>query len=48
MKKTRNEIVVSTVGKLNPKKHLEANVEELMTENILHSMSTAMNTYIFK
>ena len=48
LRKTKKEIVVSSVGKLNPKRHLEADVEELMTENILHSMSTMMNSLLFK
>lgn len=48
MKKTKNEMIVSTVGKVNPKKRLEQNVETLMTEGILGSLSTMLDTVIFK
>jgi 26S proteasome regulatory subunit N11 len=32
--KTKEELVVSTVGKLNPKNHLTEKIEEAMTSNI--------------
>lgn len=47
MKKTKQEIVVSTVGKLDPKKRLEQDVESIMTQNILHSLSSMIDTVIF-
>ena len=47
MKKTKHEMVVSTVGKLDPKKRLEQDVENVMTQNILHSLSSMIDTVIF-
>ena len=47
MKKTKQEMVVSTVGKLDPKKRLEQDVEQIMTQNILHSLSSMIDTVIF-
>jgi 26S proteasome regulatory subunit N11 len=47
MKKTKQEMVVSTVGKLDPKKRLEQDVENIMTQNILHSLSSMIDTVIF-
>ncbi|CAG9314696.1 unnamed protein product [Blepharisma stoltei] len=47
MKKTKQEMVVSTVGKLDPKKRLEHDVDQLMTNNILHSLSSMIDTVIF-
>jgi 26S proteasome regulatory subunit N11 len=47
MKKTKQEMVVSTVGKLDPKKRLEQDVETIMTQNILHSLSSMIDTVIF-
>lgn len=47
MKRTHNEMIVSTVGKVNPKKRLEQSVETLMTDNILGSLSTMIDTVIF-
>ena len=47
MKKTKQEMVVSTVGRLDPKKRLEFDVETLMTGNILHSMSSMLDAVIF-
>ena len=47
MKKTKQELVVSTVGKLDPKKRLEQDVDTIMTQNILHSLSSMIDTVIF-
>ena len=47
MKKTKQEMVVSTVGKLDPKKRLEQDVDSIMTQNILHSLSSMIDTVIF-
>ena len=47
MKKTKQEMVVSTVGKLDPKKRLEQDVDHIMTQNILHSLSSMIDTVIF-
>jgi len=47
MKKSKQEMIVSTVGKLDPKKRLEGDVENLLTDNILHSLSSMIDTVIF-
>jgi 26S proteasome regulatory subunit N11 len=47
MKKTKQEMVVSTVGKLDPKKRLEQDVDQIMIQNILHSLSSMIDTVIF-
>jgi len=47
MKKTKTEIVVSTIGKVDPKKHLTSNVEDLMGSNILQSLGMMTNTKTF-
>jgi 26S proteasome regulatory subunit N11 len=47
MKKTKQEMVVSTVGKLDPKKRLEQDVDSVMTQNILHSLGSMIDTVIF-
>jgi len=45
--KTPEELAVSTVGKIDPKKHLEASVEELMTHNIAQTLTTMIDAIIF-
>merc|ERR1712151_762941 len=45
--KTEEEILVENVGKVNPRKHLEDGVNELMTSNIIHCLGTMLNTVIF-
>jgi len=47
MKKTKTEMIVSTIGKADPKKHLQGNVEELMSSNILQSVGMMTNTKTF-
>jgi len=47
MKKTKTEIVVSTIGKVDPKKHLQANVEDLMSSNITQSLGMMLDTKTF-
>jgi hypothetical protein len=37
---TEQEILVKNVGKTDPKKALENDVEEIMSKNILQSIST--------
>lgn len=44
MKKTKNEMIVSTVGKQDPKRHLQTNVEELMCYNINQSLGMMLDT----
>merc|ERR1712130_1093400 len=46
-KKTKSEVALMNVGKIDPKKHLEANVEEMMAENICHSLGTMLDTIVF-
>jgi len=45
--KTPEELAVANVGKLDPKKHLESSVEELMTRNIDQTLSIMLDTVIF-
>jgi len=45
--KTVEEILVSTVGQLDPKKHLENCIEELMTQNISQTLSAMLGTVVF-
>jgi len=47
MKKTKTEMIVSTIGKVDPKKHLQQNVEELMGSNIVQSLGMMTNTKTF-
>jgi hypothetical protein len=35
------------VGKIDPKKHLDMNVEELMTRNINQCFGTMLDTIVF-
>ena len=41
------QALVANVGKLDAKKHLEADVENLMGANIVHSLGTMLNTVVF-
>lgn len=45
--KTPEEFEVSTVGKLDPKKHLQTHVEELMSANIVQTLGCMINTVTF-
>jgi len=45
--KTTEELLVANVGKLDPKKHLEAHIEELMADNISQSLGTMLDTVVF-
>jgi len=45
--KTVEELVVATVGKLDPKKHLESSIEELMTKNISQTLGAMLGTVVF-
>jgi len=45
--KTKEELAVMNVGKIDPKKHLESSVEELMTRNISQCLGTMLDTVIF-
>lgn len=45
--KTAEEIIVANVGKIDPKKHLENDVEELITDNVVQSLATMIATIVF-
>ncbi len=45
--KTEEELEVINVGKIDPKKHLEAGVEELMANNIAQTLVSMLDTVIF-
>jgi 26S proteasome regulatory subunit N11 len=45
--KTPEELVVSSVGKIDPKKHLENSVEEMMTDNINQCLGAMLGSVVF-
>jgi len=45
--KTAEQLTVDTVGKIDPKKHLETSVEELMTANISQCLGAMLATVVF-
>jgi len=45
--KTKEEFEVSNVGKVDPKKHLEESVEELMANNIMQTLGCMLSTIVF-
>lgn len=45
--KTAEEILVENVGKIDPKKHLETGVNELMSSNIIQCLGTMLDTVVF-
>jgi 26S proteasome regulatory subunit N11 len=45
--KTEKEILVENVGKVDPKKHLEGCVADLMSSNIIQCLGTMLDTVIF-
>lgn len=45
--KSTQEVKLKTVGKFNPKDHLEATIEESVNSNINQCLTTMMNTIIF-
>lgn len=47
IKKTKEEFVVSSVGKLNPKNHLLSNIEDTLHENVMECLGTMLNTVVF-
>ena len=46
-KKTREEFVVSSVGKMNPATHIRNQIEENINTNVMDCLSTMMNTVVF-
>jgi 26S proteasome regulatory subunit N11 len=47
IKQTKEEFVVSSVGRLNPKNHLSAMIEETLNENVMECLGTMVNTVVF-
>ena len=45
--KTAEELVVESAGKVDPQRHLQDKVEELMSANILQCLGTMLNTVVF-
>eukprot|EP00457_Paulinella_chromatophora_P012252 gb/GEZN01012450.1/.p1 GENE.gb/GEZN01012450.1/~~gb/GEZN01012450.1/.p1 ORF type:complete len:312 (+),score=48.89 gb/GEZN01012450.1/:60-995(+) len=44
---TKDELIVATAGKLDPKKHLESSVEDLMSSNIAQTLTAMIDTIVF-
>jgi 26S proteasome regulatory subunit N11 len=47
IKKTKEEFIVSSVGKLNPKSHLTHAIEDTLNENVMECLGTMVNTVVF-
>ena len=47
IKKSHEEFVVSSVGKMNPKNHLSQSIDETMQENVMECLGTMLNTVVF-
>merc|ERR1719152_861199 len=45
--KTAEELLVSTVGKIEPKKRLEAGVRDMLVYNIVQCLGTMLATVVF-
>jgi len=45
--KTAEEVLVENVGKVDPKRHLEASVQDLMSANIIQCLGTMLDTVVF-
>ena len=45
--KTSEQIMVDNVGKIDPKKHLETAVTDLMSSNVIQCLGTMLDTVIF-
>jgi len=45
--KSAEEIIVANVGKIDPKKHLENDITELMGSNIIQCLATMLDTVVF-
>lgn len=43
----KEKLIVQKVGKLDPKKHLEQNVQNLMASNIIQTLGTMLDTVVF-
>ena len=47
IKKTKEEFIVSSVGKLNPKNHLLSGIEENLNTNVMECMGNMINAVVF-
>ena len=45
--KTSEELVVANVGKIDPKRHLENHVSDLMSDNIVQCLGAMLCTVVF-
>jgi len=45
--KTSEQILVDNVGKIDPKKHLETSVADLMSSNVVQCLGTMLDTVVF-
>lgn len=46
-KKTKEEFIVSSVGKMNPKNHLSQGIDEALNENVMECLGAMINTVVF-
>jgi 26S proteasome regulatory subunit N11 len=46
-KLSKEKLAIVNVGKMDPKRHLQQNVEKLMTANIVQTLGGLLNTVIF-
>ncbi|KMS93588.1 hypothetical protein BVRB_029960, partial [Beta vulgaris subsp. vulgaris] len=44
---SKEELAIAHVGKVDPKKHLETNVTNLMSSNIIQNLGIMLNTVVF-
>ncbi len=47
IKKTKEELVVSQVGKMNPKAHLTTTIEDCLNTNVMECLGSMINTVVF-
>jgi len=45
---TPEQLAIRNVGKQDPKRHLEENVDDLMTTNIVQCLAAMMSLVVFK
>ena len=45
--KTPEEVLVANVGKIDPKRHLENDLNDLMASNIVQCLGTMLSTVVF-
>lgn len=46
-KVSKEKLLVQKVGKIDPKKHLENNVEKLVSNNVVQTLGTMIDTIVF-